>query len=115
MHDKRFRKFQEMREVLDDRLAATFVVDVGCLDLATRRLTEWPEETREKAKALMTELPDYAEPRGLHREVMERDVSLACADAAGMIESNRSAVNPWECDTNAHMNARFIKIGRAHV
>lgn len=108
MHAKRFRKFQEMREVLDDRLAATFVVDVGCLDLATRRLTEWPEETREKAKALMVALPDYAEPRGLHREVIERDVSLARADAAGMIESNRSAVNPWECDTNAHMNARFI-------
>lgn len=108
MHDKRFRKFQEMREVLDDRLAATFVVDVGCLDLATRKLTAWPEETRAKAKALMTALPDYAEPRGLHRDVIERDVSLARADAAGMIESNRSAVNPWECDTNAHMNARFI-------
>jgi acyl-CoA thioester hydrolase len=108
MRDKTFRKYQEMREVLDDRLAATFVVDVGCLDLATRRLTAWPEETRAKAEALTTALPEYAEPRGLHRETIDRDVSLARADAAGMIESNRSAVNPWECDTNAHMNARFI-------
>jgi acyl-CoA thioester hydrolase len=108
MRDKTFRKFQEMREVLDDRLAATFVVDVGCLDLTTRRLTAWPAETRAKAEGLMAALPDHAAPRGLGREIIDRDVSLARADAAGMIESNRSAVNPWECDTNAHMNARFI-------
>lgn len=108
MRDKTLVKFQEMREVLDDRLAATFVVNVGCLDLATRRLTPWPAETRAKAEALMTALPDYATPRGLHRETIDRDVSLARADAAEMIESNRSAVNPWECDTNGHMNARFI-------
>ncbi|HEY4345297.1 MAG TPA: thioesterase family protein [Parvibaculum sp.] len=108
VREKTFRKYQEMREVLDDRLAATFVVDVGCLDFATRRLTAWPGETRAKAEALMMELPDHAAPRGLYRETIDRDVSLARADADGMIESNRSAVNPWECDTNAHMNARFI-------
>jgi acyl-CoA thioester hydrolase len=25
-----------------------------------------------------------------------------------MIETNRSAVNAWECDTNGHMNPRFV-------
>tara|TARA_R110000824_G_scaffold118960_16_gene272449 strand:- start:36181 stop:37074 length:894 start_codon:yes stop_codon:yes gene_type:complete len=108
MRDRTLVKFQEMREVLDDRLAATFVVNVGCLDLETRRLTTWPEETKARAAALSCEMPDYAAPRGIGREVIERDVSRARADAAGMFESNRSAVNPWECDTNGHMNARFI-------
>jgi acyl-CoA thioester hydrolase len=108
MRDKTFIKFQEMREVLDDRLAATFVVNVGCLDLKTRRLVSWPETTRAKAAAIMCELPDHARPRGIGPDVIERDVSLARAEEARMFESNRSAVNPWECDTNQHMNARFI-------
>lgn len=108
MGDKTMVTFQEMREALDDRLAATFVVNAGCLDLAIRRLTPWPEEARAKAAALTVALPDHARPRGLHRETIDRDVSFERADAAGMIESNRSAVNPWECDTNGHMNARFI-------
>lgn len=108
MREKTMLMYQEMREILDDRLAATFVVDVGCLDLATRRLTPWPEATREKALALMGDLPAHAAPRGLPREAIDRDVSLARADELQMIESNRSVVNPWECDTNGHMNARFF-------
>jgi len=101
-------KYQEMREVLSDRLAATFVVNIGCLDLETRRLTQWPVGTKAKADTFRTELPDYAKPRGLPREAIERNVSLTRAEEDGMFESNRSAVNPWECDTNQHMNARFI-------
>ncbi|HUD52007.1 thioesterase family protein [Parvibaculum sp.] len=108
VRDKTMRMYQEMREIVDDRLAATFVVDVGCLDLGTRRLVPWSEETRAKAQALIVAEPDHARPRGLSREAMDRDVSLARADQLGMIESNRSVVNPWECDTNGHMNARFF-------
>lgn len=101
-------KYQEMRELLDDRLAATFVVTCGCLDLSTRRLTPWPDASRARMAEITTNLPDYAQPRGLPPQVMERNVSLERADADKMFESNRSAVNPWECDTNDHMNARFI-------
>lgn len=106
--DRTMRIYQEMREALDDRLAATFVVDTGCLDLATRRLTAWPAEARRRAEGMMTELPPEALPRSLPKEAVERDVSLARADAEGMIETNRSVVNSWECDTNNHMNARFF-------
>jgi acyl-CoA thioester hydrolase len=108
MGNKTLVKFQEMREILDDRLAATFVVNVGCLDLQTRRLTPWPEETRARAAKLMTQMPDYARPRGLGPDTISREVSLARAHSEDMFESNRSTVNPWECDTNGHMNARFI-------
>ncbi|MGV8995485.1 MAG: acyl-CoA thioesterase [Parvibaculaceae bacterium] len=106
--NKTLVKYQEMREQLDDRLAATFVVTTGCLDLKSRRLTPWPDHMRAKAAEITVALPDYAKPRGLPPEVMERDVTLARADAAQMFESNRSVVYPWECDTNHHMNARFI-------
>lgn len=108
MREKTMRIYQEMREVLDDRLAATYVIDTGCLDLATRRLTAWPEETRARAAAMAAELPPEALPRSLPKEALERDVSLARADADGMVETNRSVVNTWECDTNNHMNARFF-------
>ncbi len=108
LRDKTMRMYQEMREIVDDRLAATFVVDVGCLDLKTRRLVPWPAETRAKAEVLIVPPPAHAEPRGLSREVIDRDVSLGRADQLGMIESNRSVVNTWECDTNGHMNARFF-------
>jgi acyl-CoA thioester hydrolase len=108
IRDKTMRIYQEMREVLDDRLAATFVVDTGCLDLETRRLTAWPEEVRARVENMRTSLPPEVEPRALPREAVERDVSLARADAEGMLETNRSVVNTWECDTNNHMNARFF-------
>ncbi|MDO8838961.1 MAG: thioesterase family protein [Parvibaculum sp.] len=108
LRDKTMRIYQEMREVLDDRLAATYVVDTGCLDLATRRLTAWPGETRRRAEAMKTALPPEALPRALPPEALSRDVSLARADADGMVETNRSVVNTWECDTNNHMNARFF-------
>ena len=107
LRDRTMRIYQEMREVLDDRLAATSVVDTGCLDLATRRLTAWPDETRRRAEAMKAVLPPEALPRALPPEALSRDVSLARADADGMVETNRSVVNTWECDTNNHMNARF--------
>jgi len=108
IRDKTMRIYQEMREVLDDRLAATFVVDTGCLDLETRRLTVWPDEVRARVENMRTSLPPEAEPRALPREAVERDVSLARADGEEMLETNRSVVNTWECDTNNHMNARFF-------
>lgn len=108
VRDKTLRIYQEMREALDGTLAATFVVDTGCLDLATRRLAPWPEHVRAAAQNLQTELPAEALPRSIPREAVERDVSLARADELGMVETNRSVVNTWECDTNNHMNARFF-------
>lgn len=108
LRDKTMRIYQEMREVLDDRLAATYVIETGCLDLATRRLTAWPEEARARAATMATDLPPEALPRSLPKEALERDVSLSRADADGMVETNRSVVNTWECDTNNHMNARFF-------
>jgi len=108
VREKTLRIYQEMREALDGTLAATFVVDTGCLDLATRRLAPWPEHVRAAAQNLQTELPAEALPRSIPREAVERDVSLARADELGMVETNRSVVNTWECDTNNHMNARFF-------
>ena len=108
VRDKTLRIYQEMREALDGTLAATFTVDTGCLDLETRRLTAWPDHVRAAAQKLQTELPSEALPRSIPREAVERDVSLARADALGMVETNRSVVNTWECDTNNHMNARFF-------
>lgn len=108
IRDKTMRIYQEMREALDDRLAATYVVDTGCLDLETRRLAPWPDAVRARAEEMRTGLPPEAEPRSIPRDAVERHISLARADELGMAETNRSVVNTWECDTNNHMNARFF-------
>ena len=108
VREKTMRVYQEAREILDDRLAATLVLDVGHFDLDKRKLTPWPAHVRKKAKALMAELPDHAAARSLPADTLTRDISLARADELGMLETNRSAVAPWECDSNGHMNTRFF-------
>jgi acyl-CoA thioester hydrolase len=97
----------EMREVLDGRLAATFVCEAECLDLSGAP-APWPQAAVQKATALMTPLPDHARPRGLAPDIIDRDVSVARADALAMFESNRSAVHPYECDAGGRMGPRFF-------
>ena len=117
VREKTMRVYQEAREILDDRLAATLVLDVGHFDLDKRKLTPWPAHVRKKAKALMAELPDHAAARSLPADTLTRDISLARADELGMVETNRSAVAPWECDSNGHMNTRFFmaRVSDAHM
>ncbi|MDR3498908.1 MAG: thioesterase family protein [Parvibaculum sp.] len=99
--------YHEMREALEGRLSATYIVKIGCFDIAARRLVDWPEEVREAAATLAATPPETALPRALPPEALDRNVTLQRADALDMFESNRSAVNAWECDDNGHMSARF--------
>lgn len=105
--DKTMRVYQEMRNAADETLAATFVIDIGHLDLEARKLVPWPEESRTRAEGLRCARPPQAAPRSLADGSLDRDATLDRARALGMAETNRSAVNPWECDANGHMNARF--------
>ncbi len=107
LDEKTMRLYQEVRNALTDTLSATMVVDVGHVDMDTRALMPWPDFAHEQATKLLIERPAYAEPRSQPDGSLDRDVSLARAEMLGMDETNRSAVNRWECDSNDHMNARF--------
>lgn len=105
--DKTMRIYHEVRNALSDALSATFVVDVGYLDTEKRRLAPWPKQARAQAETLMMERPAHAMPRSQPDGSLDRNLSVAKANALGLPETNRSAVNRWECDTNDHMNSRF--------
>jgi acyl-CoA thioester hydrolase len=107
LNDKTMRIYQEVRNALTDTLSATLVVDVGHFDLNARKLVPWIDFTRSQAEKIMVERPDAAEPRSQPDGSLDRDVSHARAEEKGMHETNRSAVNRWECDANDHMNSRF--------
>ena len=104
---KTMRIYQEMRNCLTGKLAATIVVDVGHFDLQARKLVPWREDSLRRAEDLRTSLPEAARPRSLGDGSLDRNVSVERADALNLTETNRSAVNGWECDSNGHMNARF--------
>ncbi|MBL4864157.1 MAG: thioesterase family protein [Rhodobiaceae bacterium] len=107
IQEKTMRIYQEVRNALADTLSATLVVDVGHFDMTTRKLTPWPDFARTQADKLLIERPTHADPRSQPDGSLDRDVSLARAERLDMGETNRSAVNRWECDSNDHMNARF--------
>lgn len=105
--EKTLTLYQELCEILSDSVAATITAEVGHMDLRSRKLVPWLAPAQEKAAALHVELPEMARPRVMTAEALDRGISLARADEAGMIVSIRNAVNTPECDTNGHMNARF--------
>ena len=105
--DKTIRIYQEVRNALSNHVSATLVVDVGHFDLDTRQLVPWTGAMREKAETIRVARPETALPKSQPDGSLDRDVSLTRADALRMPETNRSAVNRWECDANDHMNSRF--------
>lgn len=107
IRDKTIRIFQEVRNALTDTLSATLVVDVGHFDMNARTLTPWTDPMRTQAEKMLVARPEAAQPRSQPDGSLDRDVSFARAETEKMHETNRSAVNRWECDSNDHMNARF--------
>jgi len=105
--EKTMRIYQEVRNALTDALSATLVVDVGHLDMNVRKLVPWTDFTRVQAEKTLIPRPSYSEPKSQADGSLDRDVSLVRAKTLGLHETNRSAVNRWECDNNEHMNSRF--------
>lgn len=105
--EKTMRIYQEVRNALTDTLSATLVVDVGHFDMNTRKLVPWTDFTRAQAEKTLIPRPPHSEPKSQADGSLDRDVSVARAQTLGMHETNRSAVNRWECDSNEHMNSRF--------
>ena len=105
--NKTMRIYQEVRNALTDSLSATLVVDVGHFDMEKRTLVPWSDFSRDQADKIQVERPVHAQPKSQPDGSLDRDVTLQRADMLSMHETNRSAVNRWECDSNEHMNSRF--------
>ena len=96
-----------LRNAATGEITGTAHAVVGLMDLEARRLVPWPEDVLERAVALTVPLPEEARARSAGTGTPLPDLTLTNADRWGLIESGRSAVNPWECDTMGHMNVRF--------
>jgi acyl-CoA thioester hydrolase len=107
IEDRAFTLYLEMKNALSDALTATFVMRTGHRDHKGGHLSPLRNETRRRAEKLRVELPTEATARALTSDSFDRDISTARADKLGLIVSNRSVCNPWECDANGHMNPRF--------
>lgn len=71
----------------------------------------WSAATRERAEALKVELPDFAMARSIAQTPAGVDVSLARAEAMGLIPIARGAFGPQDCDAFGRMQPHHL-IGR---
>ncbi|NWH07385.1 MAG: thioesterase family protein [Alphaproteobacteria bacterium] len=105
--EKRLRLVQELHEARSGDLATSFTAEVGHMHLRSRRLVPWTDEALHAIAKLQCPAPEPSKPRALTPETVLRNPSLAAADGQGLIMSGLSAINPWDCDSNGHLNAQF--------
>ena len=100
--DRAMVVYQDMANALTRTRAATFITELSAPQ-------PWTHEVRAATKALTCTVPAEATPRSLKPETREPDLARADADAGAenMAVTNRSMVNPWECDAHGRFAERF--------
>jgi acyl-CoA thioester hydrolase len=71
----------------------------------------WTARSRERAKALMVEIPEKARARSVPLAPVDSIASLARAEALDLLHIGMGAVQPQECDVFGRMRAELF-IGR---
>ena len=92
-------------------LAATFQTTVVHATPREGEVFPWPKTTRERAKALMVEVPEKARSRSIALDPFAPTASLERADALGLKRIGLGALSPTECDVFGRMRAEQF-IGR---
>jgi len=96
---------EEMVSVATGDVAATFVGDCAVVDARTREAIELPDGARERARALLVELPAHARPRGIAPLPPRPRPTLAEAEGLGLFATYQATVADAECDASGHMTA----------
>jgi acyl-CoA thioester hydrolase len=98
--------YQEMTNVADGSLAATFVTRAEWSDTAHRGGLPLPVTAVAKATPYMIEMPAHGAPRGLELGPPRPTPSLKEAEELGLITTFRGAVLTEHCDANGFMTPR---------
>lgn len=98
--------YQEMTNVDNGEVAATFSTEVQLIDLASRTARPLPQAALDAAQNLRMELPPHAAPRGLDMQPLRPSPTLAEAESLGMLPTYHGQVTPAMCDTDGWLATR---------
>ncbi len=92
----------------DDDLITSIRVVIGFFDTQKRKLTAWPDQTVERARAQQIDIPAYAAPKFISgARIVSDNINLETTREAGFGHTGGAAINAWECDQFGHMNTMF--------
>ncbi|HUN51337.1 MAG TPA: thioesterase family protein [Candidatus Sulfotelmatobacter sp.] len=100
------RAYQEIRNTASGLVQATFIIEAGLYDLASRTRRPLPAGAREAAKRLLVELPDHGAPRGLARTPPRPTPTWDEADRLGLPLTAQGVVGMADCDQHGFMVTR---------
>jgi acyl-CoA thioester hydrolase len=95
--------FEEIRNIEADAVAATIVTEVMLLSTLDGAQQAFPPEFVARAHELATELPDYAQARGVPREAARTPALRSEAIERGLTGAYLSPVLPEDCDEHDRM------------
>lgn len=98
--------YQEMTNVADGSVAATFVTRTEWADVQHRGGLPLPVAAIARSAPLMVELPAHGAPRGLDMAPPRPEPSLKEAEQIGLVTTFRGAVLPEHCDATGYMTPR---------
>lgn len=109
--DTEARLLQLLVHSATGELAATFQTTVVHATPREGEVFPWPRITRERAAALMVEVPEKARARSIDLSPFTATASLERAEALGLQRIGLGALSPTECDVFGRMRAEQF-IGR---
>jgi acyl-CoA thioester hydrolase len=89
-------------------IAAVFQTLVSHATAQEARAFPWPERMRERAEALMMDVPADARPRSIGLEPVESQASLERAMELGLKRTALGAVRPADCDAFGRVRAELM-------
>lgn len=111
MGETEARLLQLLIHPASGELAATFQTTVVHATPRDGQPFPWPKVARERAKALMVEVPEKAQARSIALEPFTTTASLASADALNLTRVGLGGLLPSDCDVYGRMRTEQF-IGR---
>ena len=89
-------------------LAASFQTVVAHAGAHDERPIPWPQAVRDRADALMTEVPDRARARSINLGPVATQASLDRANALGLRRTGLGLIKPTDCDVFGRMRTEVL-------
>ena len=99
--------YQEMVETVSDTAAATFLIDVECVDIASRKPQPLSETLRARCEQRV-EVPVHGRPRGLELTPPRPAPALADAERSGMLCTWQGVISRDQCNDAGFLTVRHF-------
>lgn len=95
--------YQEVLPLAASHVSATLITKVALRDVETGADRDFPETVIEKAKALLTNIPDYANPRTLSLDIDVSGSDQAAAIRSGHLDVCVATIRSDQVDELGHL------------